>query len=65
LPTAGHVTVKVFDLLGCEVATLADEMQEAGYHAVDFDGASLASGVYIYRLQAGSFVSSRKMMLMK
>ena len=59
------MTVKVFDMLGREVRTLVDEIQEAGYHSVDFDGGSLASGVYIYRLQAGSFVSSRKMMLVK
>lgn len=65
LPITGPVTLKVFDMLGREIATLVDGMQQAGFHAIDFDGASLASGVYMYRLQAGSCVSSRKMVLMK
>jgi hypothetical protein len=47
------------------VATLADEVQDAGYKRVEFRADGLASGVYLYRLQAGSYVSVIKMMVMK
>jgi hypothetical protein len=54
LPTNSQVTLKVFDVLGREVATLVDEVQEAGYKHVEFRADGLASGVYLYRLQAGA-----------
>jgi flagellar hook assembly protein FlgD len=62
--------VKVFDLLGREVATLVDDVQEAGYHSVEWKGATLAgspvgSGVYFYELRAGSYVETRKMLLLR
>ncbi|GIV58477.1 MAG: hypothetical protein KatS3mg042_1390 [Rhodothermaceae bacterium] len=60
------VRLKVFDLLGREVATLIDgQMLPAGTHAVDFRATNLASGQYLYRLEAGSFVQTRKMTLLK
>jgi hypothetical protein len=63
------VTLKIYDILGNEVTTLVNEQKEPGYYEVDFSatgGASqLASGVYIYRLQAGSYVSIKKMMVLK
>jgi hypothetical protein len=65
LPRAVRVTLKVFNILGQEVATLVDELQSAGEHVTSFDGGRLASGVYLYRLQAGEFTSSHKMVLMK
>lgn len=65
LPSAQTVTLKVYDLLGREVATLVNERQNAGNYIVQFNGANLASGVYFYRLQAGSFVDTKKMMLLK
>jgi|WetSurMetagenome_2_1015567.scaffolds.fasta_scaffold21154_1 hypothetical protein len=66
LPERTHVTLKVFDLLGREVATLLDESQEAGCRSVTFDAAGgFASGVYLYRLVAGGFVETRKLMLLK
>ena len=65
LPKASHVTLKVYTTLGQEVATLVDEAQEPGYKSVQFDGSHLSSGVYFYRLQAGDFVQSMKLVLMK
>ncbi len=65
LSAPSHVTLKVFDLLGREVATLVDENKPVGVHSVRFDGGRLASGVYFFRLQAGSLVQTRKMILAK
>jgi hypothetical protein len=60
-----HVTLKVFDLLGSEVATLINEEKEQGVYSVNFDASQLASGMYLYRLQAGSFVETNKMILLR
>jgi hypothetical protein len=57
--------VKVFDMLGREVATLLNEVKEPGTYAVQFDGRGLASGTYFYRLQAGNFTATKRMVLMK
>jgi Secretion system C-terminal sorting domain len=65
LPQRSHVTITVFNALGQQVAILQDGEQEAGYHEVRFDGSSLSSGVYLYRLQAGDFVQSRKLLLLR
>jgi len=65
LPEEMKVRLEVYDLLGRKVATLLDRRIPAGYHEVSFDASSLASGVYIYRLVAGSFSKTRKMMVMK
>jgi hypothetical protein len=59
------VSLKVFDALGREVAVLVNERKAAGSYEVNFDAAVLASGVYIYRPQAGDFVGTRKMVLTK
>lgn len=59
------VSIKVYDLLGREVALLLNDEQTAGYHEVKFDASNLVSGTYIYRIVAGDFVQSRKMILMK
>ncbi len=65
LPVASEVSLKVYDVLGREVATLANGRQEAGRYSVSFNASGFASGVYFYRLQAGQFVQTRKMMLVK
>jgi uncharacterized protein (TIGR03790 family) len=65
LPKAEHVTLKVYNALGQEVATLVDGPKEAGLHAAKFDGSSLASGLYIYQLRTGDFTSTQKMLLVK
>lgn len=59
------VSLKVYDVLGNEVANLVNTTQEAGKHNVTFDASKLSSGLYIYTLNAGSYTSSRKMMLLK
>ncbi len=65
LPTAGVVTLKIFNILGQEVQTLVDEKQAAGQYSVIFDAKNLASGIYFYRLNAGNFVQTRKAILMR
>jgi len=65
LPVASTVSLKVFDMLGKEVATLVNARQDAGSYTVNFNANTLSSGVYFYRLQAGNFVQTRKMMLVK
>ncbi|UCH65292.1 MAG: T9SS type A sorting domain-containing protein [Ignavibacterium sp.] len=59
------VTLKVYDVLGGEIATLINEEKSAGEYKIEFDGAGLSSGIYFYRLQAGSFVETKKMVLLK
>ncbi len=65
LQQAGNVSLKVFNMLGQEVATLVNGRVSAGVQTVQFDASNLASGVYIYRLQAGSKVQTNKMLLIK
>jgi hypothetical protein len=65
LPAASNAKLTIYDLLGREVAMLVNERREAGVHEVKFDGSNLASGVYFYRLEAGGFVSTKKMQVLK
>jgi hypothetical protein len=57
--------VKVYDVLGREVATLVNDVKGPGTYTMKFDGSNLASGVYFYRLQAGTYVETRKLLLLK
>jgi hypothetical protein len=65
IPQKGRVSVKVFDVLGRDVATLVNGEQEAGLHQVVFEASRFATGVYFYHLQAGNFAETRKLLLMK
>ena len=59
------VSLKVYDVLGNEVATLVNEEKSVGSYEVDFNAAGLSSGIYFYKLQAGSFIETRKMILLR
>ncbi len=65
LPEAGTVTIKVYDILGKEVAELVNETKAAGYYEVNFDASKLTSGVYIYTIRANKYFESKKMVLTK
>jgi hypothetical protein len=65
LPRASHVALTVYDVLGRQVSVLVNEKKDAGVHEVKFDGSELASGVYFYRIQAGDYVATKKLVLMK
>lgn len=65
LPQDSKVILKVYDILGSEVAALVNEEQEAGYKEVKFDAINFASGIYVYSLQAGNYFSTKKMMLLR
>ena len=65
LQQTGYITLKVFNTIGEEVATLASNVEEAGSHEVGFDASALNSGVYYYRLESGGFSETNKMILIK
>ncbi|MDP3150164.1 MAG: T9SS type A sorting domain-containing protein [Ignavibacteria bacterium] len=65
LPTDGKVTLKIYDMLGCEVKTLVDEYQESGKYTTSFDAGKLSSGIYIYKIVSGSYSAQKKMLLLK
>jgi hypothetical protein len=65
MPRPGFAELKIFDILGREIAALVNEKLGAGTHQVNWDAASYPSGIYFYRLIAGDFNESKKMMLIK
>lgn len=65
LPEKSNVKIKVFDTLGREVVSLVNEEKPAGVHQVEFKGSNLASGVYLYRIEAGNYNETKKMILLK
>lgn len=65
IPSSALTTLKVYNMVGQEVATLVNGQKEAGVYFVDFDASKLASGVYLYKLQSGSYVETKKMVLVK
>ncbi len=65
IPQSGMVSLKIYNILGEEVATLINKEMNAGLQSVNFDAGNLSSGLYLYRLQASNFISVRKMLLVK
>jgi YD repeat-containing protein len=65
LPNRSHVMLTVFNTLGQQVALLENDEQEAGYHEIKFDGSGFSSGVYFYRLRAGTYVETKKLLLVR
>ncbi|MCL4279203.1 MAG: T9SS type A sorting domain-containing protein, partial [Ignavibacteriaceae bacterium] len=65
IPTSSFVILKVYDILGNEIRSLVNEEKTPGNYQLEFNAANLPTGIYFYRLQAGSFIETRKMVLMK
>ncbi len=65
LPVSDQVTLKVYDVLGREAASLIDSYKEAGSHSIKFDASNLTSGIYFYQLKAGEYIETKKLILQK
>jgi subtilisin family serine protease len=65
LPSDNHISLKVYDILGKEVANLVDDYRSAGSYSVNFDASNLSSGIYVYKIQAGNFVDAKKLVIQK
>ncbi len=65
LPEQAVVSLKVYNLLGREISTLVSGKLNAGIHKIEFNASGLSTGLYFYRIQAGSFMQTKKMMLIK
>ena len=65
IPSSNVVTLKVYDVLGAEVANLVDEYKNAGTYEVNFNASNLSSGVYFYKLQTSNFTQTKKLLLIK
>jgi hypothetical protein len=65
VPQSEIVQIKVYDILGKEIATLVNEEKPMGNYKIDFDGNNLSTGVYFYSMQAGSFTDTKKLILIK
>ncbi|MDP2303669.1 MAG: T9SS type A sorting domain-containing protein [Ignavibacteria bacterium] len=65
IPKEGLVTLKIYDILGKEVATLINEEKQAGKYSIDFNASKLSSGVYLYELRSNEYKSTKKLLLMK
>jgi hypothetical protein len=65
LPKTGLITMKIYDVTGREIKVLVNEVKQAGYYTIDFNASNFASGVYFYRIIAGDFISTKRMVLIK
>ena len=65
VPEIGYITIKVYDLMGREVATIFDGVQQAGNYTAILDGSNLTSGIYFYRMEANGFMETKKLVLLK
>jgi len=64
LPHDGHVLLKIYDMLGKEVATLINEKQPKGDHCIEFNASVLSSGMYFYQIQSGGLAETKKMIVL-
>ncbi len=65
IPERSYVILKIYGVLGNEIATLVHEEKPSGSYEVEFDGANLTSGIYFYQLRTGNFVETKKMVLLR
>ncbi len=65
VPQSSYIAIKVFDILGNEIKTLVSEEKQTGIYEVEFNATALPSGFYFYRLQAGDFIETKKMVLLR
>jgi len=65
IPQGGFITLRVFNILGMEVANLVNGQVDAGKHKIEFDASGFNSGVYFYTLESGNFTKTKKMILIK
>jgi len=65
IPDLGFVSLKIYDVLGKEIKTLVNEIKQPGIYKVEFDGSNLSSGIYFYTIEAGSFIQTNRMVLLK
>ncbi|MBK8552145.1 MAG: T9SS type A sorting domain-containing protein [Ignavibacteria bacterium] len=65
LPKSEIVKIKIYDVAGKEILLLVNEAKDAGGYEIQFDGSNLASGIYFYKIEAGSFISTKRMVLIK
>ncbi len=65
VPSASHVILRLYDIRGRETARLVDEMHEPGYYSLELNGSAMSSGVYFYRMRAGDYLETRKLVLLK
>jgi len=65
VPKTGYLTIKVYDVMGREVATVFDGVQQAGNYTAILDGSNLTSGIYFYKMETNGFVETKKLVLLK
>jgi hypothetical protein len=65
LPVSSHIQLKVFDILGREVATIVNKNQKPGNYKFEYDGSKLSSGVYYYQIKSDKFIETKKMVILK
>lgn len=65
VPKPTRVTVKIFNTLGQEVATLVDEQKEAGYYSIQWNTNNISSGIYFYQMRAGNYIKTKKMLYLR
>jgi len=65
IPSQSFVSLKIYDVLGNEIKTLVNKVKPAGLYDIEFDGSSLPSGIYLYKLQTPNFTQTKKMILLK